>query len=173
MHTPSFWGIDPSLTSTGVIGLDDNARILYSSHVGYHGEQGMPLTKQAQRISRITMNIINAIPKGAFVGIETPAYRSQSTSAWERGGLLYNLIIHLMGKECRVYGIPPANAKTWLAGHAQAGKKSMLICAKQLSGHDFETDDEADAYAIARMVHEHVTGITTGRKGLSGCQWNT
>ena len=170
-NKPLYWGIDPSLTSTGIIGLDDNARIVHASHIGFRGEQNMGLIAQAKRISQITSAVANTIPSKTHVGIETPAYGSQSTSAWERGGLLYSLVMRLVSKDCHVYGIPPANAKTWLAGHAQAGKKSMMICAEQLSGHTFATDDEADAYAIARMTHEHVTGVSTGRRGLNKCDW--
>lgn len=58
--------------------------------------------------------------------------------------------------------VPPHNLKKWITGHGLADKKKVYLpTLKQRAGRQFETDDEAEAFALSDMGYAYI-----GRPGM-------
>lgn len=59
--------------------------------------------------------------------------------------------------------VPPTSLKKFVTGTGNAAKAEMLLGVYKKWGADFRDDNEADAYALARLAHVLDTKVTTHR----------
>lgn len=142
-------GLDLSLTGTGLVILDAEARIL--EHVAIQvGGRGMDRVIAIEEAIRRRLSGMEV----ALVAIEGYAYgvrRRQSHLAdlAELGGVVKRRLI----QEAVPYVvISPAAVKKFATGKGNAGKDKVAVAAYKKWKVEFETADEVDAYVLARMA---------------------
>lgn len=164
-------GLDISLTSTGIAILRGDQRPL-TTHVGRTGRRGETFRERSERIATAANQILDYVPDSSIVVIEGPSYRSVSTSTWDRAGLWNMIMTQCFSRGCTVGVIPPVVNKKFLTGTPTATKTLMVLCASRVFGKSLETDDEADALALALMgAHHYGWFADPNRDSTTGCVW--
>lgn len=144
-------GIDPSLTGTAVCVAGFDPVLFASSPIG---------SDAANRILRycgLVHAVIAKVPKLSTVFIEGYSFGSkggQATDRAEYGGILrYHLCGVAMG--CEVIEVPPTSLKKWATGKGNGDKTPMIAAITKRYGVEFRTNDEYDAYALARLGEQY------------------
>ncbi|MGI6351406.1 MAG: hypothetical protein ACOX6M_10255 [Armatimonadota bacterium] len=140
-------GIDPSLTSTGVVMLDDDAEIIDSRVIKSR-------QKDAARLIEIENALWELLPN--YVALEGYAMGSRygREAAGELGGVIRRAL-YLQGSTYVV--VPPASLKKF-AAKGNAKKDEVRLEVYKRWGVEFETNDEVDAYVLARIAYAKFHG---------------
>jgi crossover junction endodeoxyribonuclease RuvC len=148
-------GIDPSLTASGVIILDDGKLVL--EKVIKSKPSGDRPIDEVRRISTIVDEIV-----AQFIGFGTPtivameglAFMARNTSALvQLAGLNY-----MIRNELRTRGIPfvivtPSTLKKFVTGHGNAPKDVMMLETYKRFGVSFMDNNICDAYGLAQVAY--------------------
>lgn len=146
-------GVDLSLTSTGIVTLDDGQPIQLQSS-GWGGEGGASYAERAERIVAMSRHVLGLIPADAdAINIEGPAYASQTGHFFDRGGLFWGVFAGLHARSVPIVVTPPTTLKMWATGNGAADKKAVKA-ATALRWPDIRirTFDEADALCLAEIL---------------------
>jgi len=149
--TKLFVGIDPSFNSTGIIVLDENAEIVDQKNfsLAKYDEIEEKLLKFEEFIS-----FIPSIVRLGGVHIEGPSYMSKGKYVLQMGALHFLLRLYLYKRDVFFKVIAPGTLKKFVTGKGNAKKDLMLLRVYKKWGVEFEVDDLADAYGLARMALE-------------------
>ncbi|GAG13860.1 unnamed protein product, partial [marine sediment metagenome] len=105
-----------------------------------------------EKITALEKNPGYGVIKGQHYGIIESWFRSLELGFLEycppqyvRKGKKSNLTVNF---------IPPIWVKMWVTGKAKADKAVIMKAVLKKWGQDFETNDEADAYILARIARE-------------------
>lgn len=149
--TKLFVGIDPSFNSTGIIVLDENAEMVDQKNfsLAEYGEIEEKLLKFEELIAFIP----NIVRLGG-VYIEGPAYMAKGQYVLQMGALHFLLRLYLYKRDVFFKVIAPGTLKKFVTGKGNAKKDLMLLKVYKRWGVEFEIDDLADAYGLARMALE-------------------
>lgn len=144
-------GIDPSFNSTGIIVLDQNGEIVE--------ERNFSLKKYDQIEEKLinfekTIRFIPQMIRLERIYIEGPAYMASGQYVLQMGALHYLLRLYLYKKKINYKVIAPGTLKKFVTGKGNAKKDLMLLKVYKKWGVEFEVDDLADAYGLARMALE-------------------
>jgi len=146
-----FVGIDPSYNSTGLIVLDQTAKIV---------EQKTFSTSKDKEIEERLIefeNEIKFIPNILnlhSVYIEGLSYSSSGQFTLQMGALHYFLRIFLFKNGVNYKVITPGSLKKFITGNGNAKKDLILLKTYKKWGEEFQISDLADAYGLARMAIE-------------------
>jgi Holliday junction resolvasome RuvABC endonuclease subunit len=148
-------GIDPSLTGTGIAILnDDNSyrtTTLSSNHMG------------AQRLIDLRSQVVSLLQSSPdMVILENYAFAAanQAHQVGEWGGVLR---VALQESDIPWATVAPTQLKKFTCGTGNAPKSLMLQQVYKRWGVELQSDDEADAYSLARLgiaLCGHVAGLT-------------
>jgi len=144
-------GIDPSFNSTGIIILDQNGDIVEEKNFSL---------KEFDQIEEKLINFeesIKFIPsmlRLQKVYIEGPAYMASGKYILQMGALHYLLRLYLYRHKVDYKVIAPGTLKKFVTGKGNAKKDLILLKVYKKWGVEFEVDDLADAYGLARMALE-------------------
>lgn len=151
-------GIDMSLTKTGIVILDDTENVV--SQIVKSPAAPRDVKSRMHRFRQIVRDIsavvIDANP--VVICIEAYAFSrnmSGHSDLVEAGGLLRS---HLVFHGYTLYEVPPTTLKKWGAGSGKGDKTPMIAAMVKRYGVMFETNDEYDAYGLARMAKQ-IAGI--------------
>jgi len=149
-----FVGVDPSFNSTGVVVLDQYGTIIKQCNFSLQKYEDIEekLSKFEEKIS-----FIPKIIKLQSVYIEGPAYMANGQYALQMGALHYLLRLYLYRHTVDYKVIAPGTLKKFVTGRGNAKKDLMLLKVYKKWGEEFEVDDLADAYGLARMALEENT----------------
>lgn len=149
--TKLFVGIDPSFNSTGIIVLDENAEIVDEKNfsLAKYDEIEEKLLKFEENIS-----FIPTITRLGGVYIEGPAYMASGKYILQMGAMHFLLRLFLYKRDVFFKVIAPGTLKKFVTGKGNAKKDLMLLKVYKRWGVEFEVDDLADAYGLARMALE-------------------
>lgn len=159
-------GIDPSLTNTGVVILDDKGEL--KSQKLFHSK---PQPNRIKRIDKLLGDvfcfIIDNINHHAPIlfGLEGYSYGSQhfAHQLGELGGILrYKLYI---SNWYNTVEYAPTMVKKFTTGKGNAKKDLILLNVFKKYGYETDSPDIADAYAIAKLRLAHYQ-IEKGIKAL-------
>ena len=150
-------GIDPSLSATGVIVLDAQGQII-EKRVVSSAASGGKVPERMQRIEKMvrTIKAICDEHKPAVICIEHYTLGSNSPGTADRieyGGLLrYVLVSSGWG----LFEVNQSTLKKWATGKGKfppnSGKTPMIVSLTTRYKVELATDDEYDAYALARVA---------------------
>lgn len=150
----TFWGwrkryvgIDPSLTSTGVVILNDDAEIIDSMVI-------KPKKKDAARLIEIELALWELLPNNVALEGYAMGSRYGREAAGELGGVIRRAL-YLQGSTYVV--VPPASLKKF-AAKGNAKKDEVRLEVYKRWGVEFETNDEVDAYVLARIAYAKFHG---------------
>lgn len=146
-----FVGIDHSFNSTGIIVLDEDANIVEQKNFGLGKEKEIEekLIKFEDEISFIP-NIVGL----DRVHIEGPAYMAQGKYILQMGALHFLLRLYLYKNKVNFKVIAPGTLKKFITGKGNTKKNLILMKVYKKWGIEFDVDDLADAYGLARMALE-------------------
>ncbi len=146
-----FVGVDPSFNSTGIIILDQDTKLVEQKNfsLAKYDEIEEKLMKFEEKIS-----FIPNIMRLGGVYIEGPSYMSNGKYALQMGALHFLLRVFLYKNEVFYKVIAPGTLKKFVTGKGNAKKDLMLLKVYKKWGVEFEIDDLADAYGLARMALE-------------------
>jgi len=157
-------GIDPSLTGTTICILS-RKESLFGAHIHYFHRV---TTKETgiQRLIEIEHEVKQTFKlyRPDVVCIEGYSFGSRGKAVFqigELGGILRRLL-HMTNRVW--YEIPPTMLKKYATGKGTATKESVVLHVYKKYGIECETNDEADAYILARIAYNlHYTqDETTG-----------
>jgi Holliday junction resolvasome RuvABC endonuclease subunit len=163
---PMFVGIDPSFHSTGLIVLDQDANIIeqkhFSSVVGTSKKGGiLDQIEECLIEYERQIDFVSKILKLKGVCIEGPAYNSTGQRALQMGALHYYTRLFLFKNNIDFKVVAPTSLKKFIF-HGHAKKDLILLKVYKRWGVEFEIDDLADAYGLARMALEEYTNEQAG-----------
>ncbi|MHB9144710.1 MAG: crossover junction endodeoxyribonuclease RuvC [Symbiobacteriia bacterium] len=141
-----FMGIDPSLTSTGLIVLRDE-EMLYHKALSSKRKGLDRLIELREAVSTIATRF-----RPTSIVIEGYAFGASQAHAHELGELGGVIRVDLYENGFRPVDVPPARLKKFTTGKGNAKKELMLLAVHQRWHVAFGTSDEADAYALARVA---------------------
>lgn len=154
-----FVGIDPSYNGFGIVVIDKNAEIVDTKLLSTKSQD---ITEE--RICQLE-NGFKFIPsiaglKGVY--IEGPSYSSNGQAILQMGALHYFIRIFLYKTDVKYKIIAPGTLKKFVTGSGNAKKELILLKVYKKWGVEFSDNNLADAYGLARMALEELTG---GRYG--------
>jgi len=146
-----FVGIDPSYNSTGLIVLDQTGKIIEQKNFSTSKNKEIEerIIEFEENISFVPM-IINL----ESVFIEGPSFSSTGKYMLQMGALHYFLRIFLFKNKVNYKVIAPGTLKKFITGNGNAKKDLILLKTYKKWGVEFQINDLADAYGLARMALE-------------------
>lgn len=155
-----FIGIDPSLTGTGIVCLNEEGEVV--------GEELIKTTNKLDIEDRLEL-INDTIKKlldteyqirncdgydhEVVVYIEGLSFGAKGDAITQLAGLHYFLRIQLRKRfDLKYEIIPPTTLKKFITGKGNAKKELMLLNVYKHWGIEFEDHNLADAYSLARMA---------------------
>jgi len=152
-RNPMFVGLDPSFNEFGLIVLDKKANIVEKKLIISDSK-----LEADERIIQLEkeFKFVPTICGLESVYIEGPSYSSNGKFILQMGALHYYLRIFLTKKETVFKIIAPGQLKKFVAGEGKGNCKKELILLKtyQKWGVEFDNNNLADAYGLARMALE-------------------
>lgn len=149
-------GIDPSLTHTGWVIMEDG--LVLGSGVIKSKSQGDTYLAEVERIVKIVNMIFMKITfycndkerKPDLVVIEGLAFMARnSTALVQLAGLSYQIRIQLAHLEIPFVIIAPTSLKKFITGSGRGDKNLMLMNVYKNYGFEASDDNECDAYSLA------------------------
>jgi crossover junction endodeoxyribonuclease RuvC len=147
-------GIDPSLTSTGLalVHLDGTVE---TRRIQSKGSKEATWAERGGRIRRLATQITDPIVPESLVVIESPSYASVSTSSHDRSGLWWQIFQGLMGWQCQIIPVTPAQRMTYAVGKGggRGTDKDNILAAtiRRYPDIDITGNDIADAVILAAI----------------------
>lgn len=139
-------GIDPSLSSTGIVVLDKNSRLMSSTLI----QSNLKGTERLIELRNLLRECIRRVDSPRVL-IERYSFGSRAGQAFsigEWGGVLRVLLVE-SGHE--VVEVSPSTLKKFITGKGNVKKDMILKEVFKKWDEDFNDDNLADAYGLARM----------------------
>jgi crossover junction endodeoxyribonuclease RuvC len=151
IRDPMFVGIDPSYNGFAIVVVDKNGDIieqkLLSTDSNKEAEERII---ELEKEFKFVANIISL----HSVCIEGPSFSSNGAFILQMGALHYYLRIFLLKKGANYTIVAPGALKKFVAGDGRAKKDLMLLKVYKKWGVEFDNDNLADAYGLARFALE-------------------
>jgi Holliday junction resolvasome RuvABC endonuclease subunit len=146
-----FVGIDPSLTATGIVVLDQDACVLKKEVI-----KTTPKQEIEERFIQIikALRFIPHILRLKRVYIEGISYGSKGNRAYQLGALHFMIRLLLYENRIKYSVIAPKTLKVFHAKDANADKNKVVEMVEAQFGETFSDHNLADAYGLARMALE-------------------
>jgi len=148
----NFIGIDPSLTGTGLVCLNEEGEIQNQQLI--KTTPAMEIEDRLRTINNIIQTLINQyIVPAPIIYMEGLSFGAKGNSIMQLAGLHYFLRINIRLKPNIKYDIiPPTTLKKFITGKGNAKKELMLLQVYKRWGVEFKNNNLADAYSLARMA---------------------
>ena len=152
-QTKMFVGLDHGFHSTGLIILDQDTNIIeqknFSIVKGKKIESVEECLVEYEKQIKFIANIHNL----HSACIEGPSYSSSGHRTLQMGALHYYTRLFLYKNDINFKVIAPTTLKKFIF-KGNAKKELILLKVYKRWGEEFEVDDLADAYGLARMAYE-------------------
>ena len=144
-----YHGLDFAFANNGFITLDKDAKIIRQDIVKTTNKQSDEL-----RLIYIRDYVASAVKDGDVVYIEGLSYGSIGLAKAQMSAVHYVIRLFLMEKGIKYKIIEPTVLKKFVTGKGQCKKNLILLKVFKKWGIEFDSDDLADAYSLARMALE-------------------
>lgn len=148
-------GLDPSFTGTGLVVLNKDADIVDKQLIKTSSNQCME-----ERLINIVKDLdkfIDSDNNSNLIYIEGPSYSSNGAFTLQMGALHYYIRIFLYKNSLEYVIIPPTKLKKFVTGKGNCKKELILLKIYKKWGVEFDDNNIADAYGLARMALEGYT----------------
>jgi len=154
IHDKEYYvGIDPSLSATGLVMINDRGEIVEERLIDTYPEHYICIEQRLLDIME-SIYFLSGVLKLECVYIEDMPYLSKGGAIFERCGLLYLITTFLFEREIPYKLIPATNLKKWAVGKGNADKNMMMMKSEERWGIKFTDDNICDAYNLAQMCKE-------------------
>jgi len=144
-------GIDPSLTGTGIVVLQ-NGEIVEQILIKSKPNGSRP-KDELLRLTTIVDNVKEIVDKHKpkLILVEGLAFMAKSTSLMQLAGL--NYLLRLSFADIPFVVVTPSSLKKFVSGAGNAKKDLMLMATYKRYGVEFSDDNLADGYGLAQVGH--------------------
>ena len=152
-------GIDPSLTNTAVCVLDERGNVVGQKRFASKPAYG--LRARIERFNKLAEEVCEYACTHAinhlgwsYVCIEGYAYSRNEVGQADQhefGGLLRSMLLAKI-MSLQPIEVGPTSLKKFVVGKGNAKKSQMMLAVYKRWGVECATDDDADAYGLARMA---------------------
>jgi len=148
LRDPMFVGMDPSYNGFAIVVLDKDAKIIEKKLFGSISKEVEDRLVELEKEYKFIRNIMSL----HSVCIEGPSYGSNGAFILQMGALHY--MIRLMLKRAKIdfKVVAPGTLKKFVTGNGRAKKDLMLLKVYKKWGVEFNDDNLADAYSLARFA---------------------
>lgn len=149
VNAPLVYGIDTSLTATGIASSDG-----WCDTIGAEKITLMPVAHKVTALDALARNIVSLIsPRAALVIFEAHSAAVSYGGAGERAFLTYRVMSLLVKRGTPIAASPPAKIKQYATGNGQADKGAMIdACSRRLPAFDTGGNNNCvDAAWLAAM----------------------
>ena len=151
LRDPMFVGMDPSFNGFAIIVLDKDANIIEQKLFGSDTEsEPEDRLLELEKEFKFIPNIVCL----HSVCIEGPSYASNGAFILQMGALHFMIRIMLKKRGVDFKIVAPGTLKKFVTGDGRAKKDLMLLKVFKKWGVEFDNDNLADAYGLARMALE-------------------
>lgn len=159
-------GIDPSLTSTGIVVLDGDKILLSRAIVTKPGDY----QRDILRLMAIRDEIVDILYRSRpdRVAIEGFSMGSKGRAVCQigmLGGLIRELLESWSDRGYTWHEVPPTTLKKFVTGKGNAAKDEMRLWCYKKWAVEFQSHDEVDAYSLARYAQMPLLEPTMPIKG--------
>lgn len=152
LRDPMFVGMDPSYNGFAIVVLDKDANIIEQKLFGSNSDKEIEdRLLELEQEFKFVPNIICL----HSVCIEGPSYSSNGAFILQMGALhfMIRLLLKKRGVDYKI--IAPGTLKKFVTGDGRAKKDLMLLKVYKKWGVEFNDDNLADAYGLARLALEN------------------
>lgn len=145
-----YGGIDASLTNVGLCKMDWDGNYEHKSlgESGITKLVGMDRAEKLEDMARSIAKYLNC----DMVAIEGYSFGSRGRATINLGELGGLIRFYLNRYRTPFIEVPPTALKKWVTGKGNADKTKMAMALYKAYGVEFDNDDEADAYALCRLL---------------------
>lgn len=154
LRDPMFVGMDPSYNGFAIVVLDKDANIIEQKLFGSNSD-----SETEDRLMELEeeFKFIPNIMCLHSVCIEGPSYASNGAFVLQMGALHFMIRLMLKKRGVDFSVIAPGTLKKFVTGSGRAKKDLMLLKVYKKWGVEFDNDNLADAYGLARLALENYT----------------
>ena len=145
----NFFGLDFAFANNRLIILDEDGKIIRQDLVKTTNKQSDEL-----RLVYIRDYVSSLLKDGDIAYIEGLSYGSIGLAKAQMSAVHYVIRLLLMEKGIKYKIIEPTVLKKFVTGKGQCKKNLILLKVFKKWGIEFDSDDLADAYVLARMALE-------------------
>ena len=149
--SPMFVGLDPSYNEFGLIILGHEGNIVEQMLIT--SDSKLEADKRIIQLEEKFKFIPNIMGLRSTY-IEGPAFSSKGQFVLQMGALHYYLRIFLIKKKVNFKIIAPGTLKKFVTGTGKGKKELILLKTYKKWGVEFNNNNLADAYGLARMALE-------------------
>lgn len=143
-------GIDPSLSATGLVMINDKGEIVEERLIKTYPENYI-CTEQRLLDIMNSILFLTGVMKLKSVYVEDLPYLSKGGAIFERAGLLYLITTFLFSNEIEYKLIGATTLKKWAVGKGNADKDMMIEGAIKRYNIKFDDDNLCDAFFLSQM----------------------
>ncbi|SNS21073.1 crossover junction endodeoxyribonuclease RuvC [Anaerovirgula multivorans] len=151
-----FIGIDPSLTGTGLIILNEDGEIVLSrcivtkqSKQENHTQDTMARVKD---IKDCIMSELKGNEYKIYVAVEGFSYGSRGRAVFDIAYMGYRIREELLDTDITFIEPTPSQVKKFATGKGNSPKNVVMLEVYKRWGEEFTDDNLADAYVLAQIV---------------------
>jgi Holliday junction resolvasome RuvABC endonuclease subunit len=166
VSTPRVYGLDLSLTSTGI-----------ASNAGW-ADVIRPAAKLRghERLAFLRTEILDRSAGADLIAVEGPAFGAKGSAYHQLAGMWWLITHALWRRNDRVAIVPPSNVKRYATGKGNANKDDIMREVSRRFDWFQGGNDSADALILASLAADHlgvpmVVMPQTHRTALSGVEW--
>lgn len=150
-------GLDFAFAKNGFVSLGEDGTLLTKKLL-----VSSPKKSDEERLDDIMLEISMDIPKKTkLVCLEGLSFGSKGNSLAQMGALHYLVRLFLYHNKIDYKIITPTQLKKFVTGSGRVQKNLMLLKIYKKWGIEFDDDNLADAYALARFAFEVSTNEKT------------
>jgi crossover junction endodeoxyribonuclease RuvC len=150
-----FVGIDPSLTSTAIVILDQDSKIYNQKLIKTAAGDFETTEERLLHIVR-EVNYVANLPRLEKVYIEGLSFGSKGQSMMQLAALHFLIRCFMFKRGMNYAVVPPTTVKKFVTGKGNSKKELMLLKTFKRWGVEFEDNNLCDAYCIAQYaLDEH------------------
>lgn len=156
---PYYIGIDPSTTSLGVCVLDNNGKIVFTSHSKRPGKSKDWESKNNHAIDLFNDSLDDYVPSHVFMESAVYSTHSSTSVLFELCGVLkYIYFNHEKHNKINTFHvIMPRVWQSMIIEKSNPSKDDTLLAMERHFDYDFKSHDESDAAAIALFCFKYHT----------------
>ena len=151
-----FVGIDQSITSSGLVVINDKGEILETRLIETKSKIKKVEVSYEERFDFILTTIYEIISKykDFFIFIEGISYHSISQRSYQQGALHWLIVVMCYKNNFKYSVVAPTANKKFMTGKGNAKKEDMIYHVKNKYDIDFKSSDLCDAFSLAQYGRE-------------------
>jgi crossover junction endodeoxyribonuclease RuvC len=153
-------GIDPSYSSTGLIILNDDAKIVKQETYKFN-KKGVDTEDRLIMVKEKLIDPVINLHDGDIIKVcmEGPSYSSKGSHVLQMGALNFFIRYWFRVGGVDITILTPNELKKFVTGKGNCKKDLILLKVFQKWGIEFTCDDLADAYGLARYIYKETNNL--------------